>query len=111
MAKRSSGAAHLYLVANGVRAKMRRTIGSKASTNVTYWRKAVRKGAVVKPWSRVREITVDKQGRARGAVYYDRQGKLHEQLATVVVVCGNGIGTPRLLLNSKSSLFPNGLAN
>ena len=86
-------------------------IGSKASTDVTYWRKAVRKGAVVKPWSRVREITVDKQGRARGAVYYDRQGKLHEQLATVVVVCGNGIGTPRLLLNSKSSLFPNGLAN
>jgi choline dehydrogenase-like flavoprotein len=86
-------------------------IGSKASTDVTYWRKAVRKGAVVKPWSRVREITVDKQGRARGAVYYDRQGKLHEQRASVVVVCGNGIGTPRLLLNSRSPLFPNGLAN
>jgi choline dehydrogenase-like flavoprotein len=29
----------------------------------------------------------------------------------VVVVCCNGIGTPRLLLNSKSNLFPNGLAN
>ena len=86
-------------------------IGSKASTDVTYWRKAIRKGAVVKPWSRVREITVDSQGRARGAVYYDREGAVHEQLAKVVVVCCNGIGTPRLLLNSKSSPFPNGLAN
>ena len=71
----------------------------------------MRKGAVVKPWSRVREITIDKAGRARGALYYDRQGNLHEQIAKIVVVCGNGIGTPRLLLNSKSSLFPNGLAN
>lgn len=86
-------------------------IGAKASTDVTYWRKAIRRGAVVKPWSRVREITVDKQGRARGAVYYDRQGALHEQLAKVVVVSCNGIGTPRLLLNSKSNLFPDGLAN
>ena len=29
----------------------------------------------------------------------------------MVVVCCNGIGTPRLLLNSASSLFPDGLAN
>ncbi len=86
-------------------------IGAKASVDVTYWRKAIHKGAVVKPWSRVREVTVDKSGRARGAVYYDRQGNLHEQLAKVVVICGNGIGTPRLLFNSKSNLFPNGLAN
>lgn len=86
-------------------------IGSKASTDVTYWRKAIRGGAVVKPWSRVREITVDTQGRARSAIYYDRHGALHEQLAKIVVVSCNGIGTPRLLLNSKSNLFPNGLAN
>lgn len=86
-------------------------VGSKASTDVTYWRKAIHKGAVVKPWSRVREITLDSQGRARGAVYYDRHGKIHEQRARVVVISCNSIGTARLLLNSKSSLFPNGLAN
>ena len=86
-------------------------IGAKASTDVTYWRKALRKGARVEPWSRVREITVDKRGRAQGALYYDRRGTLHQQPAKVVVVCCNGIGTPRLLLNSKSNLFPNGLAN
>jgi choline dehydrogenase-like flavoprotein len=86
-------------------------IGSKASTDVTHWRKAIRKGAILRPWSRVREITVDARGRAKSAVYYDREGKLHEQRARVIVVCCNGIGTPRLLLNSKSNLFPDGLAN
>jgi len=86
-------------------------IGSKASTDVTYWPKALREGAVLKTRARVREITLDAQGRARGALYYDRQGILHEQLARVVVLCCNGIGTPRLLLNSKSKLFPQGLAN
>ncbi|MBI1940013.1 MAG: GMC family oxidoreductase [Acidobacteria bacterium] len=86
-------------------------IASKASTDVTYWPKALKKGAVLMTWARVREITVDAQGRARGALYYDRHGNLHEQLARVVVVCCNGVGTPRLLLNSKSKFFPDGLAN
>jgi choline dehydrogenase-like flavoprotein len=31
-------------------------IGSKASTDVTHMRTAIRKGALLKPWSRVREI-------------------------------------------------------
>ncbi len=86
-------------------------IGAKASTDVTYWPKALRRDAVLKTWARVREITVDAQGRARGALYYDREGNVHEQTARVVVVSANGVGTPRLLLNSKSNLFPRGLAN
>jgi choline dehydrogenase-like flavoprotein len=86
-------------------------IASKASTDVTHWRKAIRKGAMLQPWSRVREITVDARGRAKSALYYDREGRLHEQTARVIVVCCNGVGTPRLLLNSKSNLFPQGLAN
>ena len=86
-------------------------IGAKASTDVTYWPKALRQGALLKTRARLREIAVDKAGRAAGAIYYDREGKLREQLARVVVLSANGIGTPRLLLNSKSGLFPNGLAN
>lgn len=38
-------------------------------------------------------------------------GRLQQQKARIVVLACNGIGTPRLLLNSKSSLFPGGLAN
>lgn len=84
---------------------------ARASTDVTYWPKALRLGAILKTRSRVREITIDGNGRASGALYSDAEGSLHEQLARVVVVCANGIGTPRLLLNSKSRFFPNGLAN
>lgn len=86
-------------------------IGAKASTDRTYWPKAIAKGAILKTWARVREITVNARRRARGALYYDRDGSLHEERARVVVVCCNGIGTPRLLLNSKSGMFPDGVAN
>lgn len=86
-------------------------IGAKASTDRTYWPKALAKGAVLKTGARVREISVDENGRVRGAVYFDRDGKVHEELARVVVVCCNGVGTPRLLLHSASRLFPDGLAN
>jgi len=84
---------------------------ARASTDVTYWPKALKTGAVLKSRARVREITLDAKGHASGAVYYDSEGKPHEQRARVVVICANGIGTPRLLLNSKSERFPNGLAN
>ena len=38
-------------------------------------------------------------------------GACVEQKARAVVLAGNGIGTPRLLLNSRSAQFPDGLAN
>ena len=48
---------------------------------------------------------------ADGVVYYDAIGEEHRQRAHVVAVACNGIGTPRLLLNSRSPQFPDGLAN
>ena len=84
---------------------------SKASSDVTYWPKALGQGAVLKTHARVREITVGKDGLADGVVYYDQQGRVQEQKARVVVLACNGVGTPRLLLNSRSPLFPDGLAN
>ncbi|MBI3471388.1 MAG: GMC family oxidoreductase, partial [Candidatus Solibacter usitatus] len=61
--------------------------------------------------SYVRKIEVNAQGRVTGAVYFDSRGKEVFQKARAVVVCANGAETPRLLLLSKSSRFPNGLAN
>ena len=46
-----------------------------------------------------------------GAEYIDRNGTLQHQGARVTVLAANGIGTPRLLLNSACSLCPDGLAN
>jgi choline dehydrogenase-like flavoprotein len=86
-------------------------IGALSSAQVTYWPKALRLGVDLRTGCRVREITVDSRGRARGALYYDASGTLQEQRATLVVLASNGIGTPRLLLNSRSHQFPDGLAN
>ncbi len=85
--------------------------GAKGSTDVTYWPKAVRAGVNLRTHCRVREITVDENGLANGAIYYDAEGREHHQRAEIVVIACNGVGTPRLLLNSKSKAFPDGLAN
>jgi choline dehydrogenase-like flavoprotein len=56
-------------------------------------------------------INHDERGRVTGVVYADAEGAMREQKARVVAVAGNVIETTRLLLNSSSNLFPDGLAN
>jgi choline dehydrogenase-like flavoprotein len=85
--------------------------GAKSTANITYWPHALKSGARLVTGARVREITVNEQGLADGAIYIDENGRERRQKASVVIVCANGIGTPRLLLLSKSKRFPNGLAN
>jgi choline dehydrogenase-like flavoprotein len=58
-----------------------------------------------------REITVGRDGRATGCVYLDAEGNEHEVEAEVVCVCCSAVESARLLLLSKSSRFPDGLAN
>jgi choline dehydrogenase-like flavoprotein len=84
---------------------------AKASTDHTHWPSALAHGATLITGARVREITVSAEGLATGANYIDRNGREREQRAEVVIVCCNGVGTPRLLLLSKSARFPDGLAN
>ena len=85
--------------------------GAKASTDITYWPLAIRAGVELRTRCRVREITVDDHGMANGVHYFDGDGAEHFQAAEVVILAANGVGTPRLLLNSKSTAFPDGLAN
>jgi choline dehydrogenase-like flavoprotein len=84
---------------------------AKNSADVVFWPDAIANGVTLKARARVREITVNSQGLADGVLYYDADGRLNEHKARVVVMACNGIGTTRLLLNSKSKRFPNGLAN
>jgi choline dehydrogenase-like flavoprotein len=85
--------------------------GAKASVDITYWPLAIRAGVELRTQSRVREITVGPDGQATGAIFYDADGNEQQIEASLVVVASNGIGTPRLLLNSVSNLHPDGLAN
>ena len=85
--------------------------GAKASFDLTHLPIAIKNGLRLVTGARVREVLVNEQGLATGAIYIDRSGRERRQLARTVMVCCNGVGTPRLLLNSRSNRFPDGLAN
>ncbi|OOY21804.1 2-keto-gluconate dehydrogenase [Thioclava sp. DLFJ5-1] len=59
----------------------------------------------------VARILHDDQGMASGVEYFDKAGNLQMQKAKIVCVAGNSIESPRVLLNSHSAMFPDGLAN
>jgi choline dehydrogenase-like flavoprotein len=65
----------------------------------------------IRPDSYVSRVEVGRDGRATGVSYFDPQKRAQLQRAKAVVLCANGAETPRLLLNSSSSRFPDGLAN
>ena len=65
----------------------------------------------VREHAHVLRIEHGDDGRVNGVVYADRDGTEHRQAARVVAVAGNSIESPRLLLNSASAMFPDGLAN
>ncbi|HSG00003.1 MAG TPA: GMC family oxidoreductase [Vicinamibacterales bacterium] len=59
-----------------------------------------------------REVTVGTDGRATGVHYIDKTtGREHHAQARVVVLAASACESARILLNSKSSQFPEGLAN
>lgn len=59
-----------------------------------------------------REVTVGSDGLANGVIYIDKNtGREHLARAGVVVLAASACESARLLLNSTSSHFPQGLAN
>lgn len=85
--------------------------GAKASTDVSYWPAARQSGVRLQTGARVSRVTLDAQGKASGVLYFDAAGNEWQQPARLVVLACNGVGTPRLLLNSACPAFPDGLAN
>ncbi len=65
----------------------------------------------IRPDSYVARVEMGPDGRATGVAYFDAQKRPQLQRAKAVVLCANGAETPRLLLNSESTRFKNGLAN
>jgi choline dehydrogenase-like flavoprotein len=64
------------------------------------------------PDAMVREVTVDKSGKATGVSYVDKRTRADRHVkGKVVVLAASACETARILLNSKSALFPSGLAN
>jgi choline dehydrogenase-like flavoprotein len=85
---------------------------SKSSSFVTTLPVAEATGKCeVRPDSYVARVETNSDGRVTGVAYFDAKKQLQLQRARAVVVCANGAETPRLLLNSASARFPDGLAN
>jgi choline dehydrogenase-like flavoprotein len=87
-------------------------VGAKSTALSTVVRMAEKTGRCeIRPNCYVHKIETDKNGRATGVVYFDAQKNTQLQRAKAVILSANGAETPRLLLLSASSQFPNGLAN
>ncbi len=86
--------------------------GAKWSTAYTEIPKGEATGNLeVRTGSMVHKIEHDSSGKVTGVLYSDADGAMHRQKARVVAVAGNSLESPRLLLNSASPMFPDGLAN
>src|SRR5207302_2975258 len=77
----------------------------------THWPQNIRRGVQLITGARVCRLETNSRGLVTGAAFIDRNGAGHLQKACVTVLAAGGIGTPRLLLLSASSRFPDGLAN
>ncbi len=59
-----------------------------------------------------REVTMDANGKATGVIYIDKTtGQEHAVKGKVVVLAASSAESVRIMLNSKSARFPNGIAN
>ena len=84
--------------------------GAKYSADV-HVRKAEDAGARVIDRAPVQELVTDDAGRVEAARYATPDGETHSQTAREFVLACGGIETPRLLLMSRSTDHPDGLAN
>lgn len=86
--------------------------GAKWSTLYTEIPRGLATGRLeLRTEAQVVRIEHNAKGHASEVIYVDNAGHTQRQKARVVAVAGNSIESPRLLLNSHSSRFPDGLAN
>jgi choline dehydrogenase-like flavoprotein len=86
-------------------------VNAKASPLITHLPDGIEHGVEVRADSMVVRVEVgDAVDRVTGVTYI-HEGRQEFQPADAVAVCGYAIETPRLLLNSTSRRWPNGLAN
>jgi choline dehydrogenase-like flavoprotein len=87
-------------------------VNAKASPFVTHLPDALAHGVEIRANCMAARIELNERGHASGVTYF-AEGSEQErrQRAKVVAVAGYSIETPRLLLNSQSPQFPNGLCN
>ena len=89
------------------------SIGAAYDSTTVHLRPALKSGNLdILPNAMAREVTVDADGKATGIIFIDKVGgKEHHVSGRAVVLAASSQESVRLLLNSKSKLFPDGIAN
>jgi choline dehydrogenase-like flavoprotein len=85
--------------------------GAKGSTDLTHWPEFVNRGGRLITGARATRVETDGKGLASGVQWVDKEGSFHFEPASTVLLAANGIGSPRLLLASDTTTYPDGLAN
>ncbi|MBM87153.1 MAG: hypothetical protein CMQ41_02125 [Gammaproteobacteria bacterium] len=87
-------------------------VNAKSSSMITMIPLALATGRCeLRTMATVSQINTDSNGLVNEVVYFDGEGVEQAQLTKAVVLCANGAETPRILLMSENSRFPDGLAN
>ncbi|MDH4047201.1 MAG: GMC family oxidoreductase [Gammaproteobacteria bacterium] len=87
-------------------------VGAKSSTLATMIPLAIASGhCEIRAECAVYRVETNAKGRVSEVLYCDPEGKERSQKAKAVILSANGAETARLLLNSASAQFPDGLAN
>jgi choline dehydrogenase-like flavoprotein len=85
---------------------------AKSTTLFTHVPQAEAAGARILAESTVFRIDYSaRRNRVSGVSYFDARGAVHQLQARLVIVAAHAVETPRLLLLSANSTFPEGLAN
>ena len=83
---------------------------SKGSANNTYFPLAKSEGIIIKKNCTVSKLICE-NNEIKNIDYIDSDGSLNQAKAKIYILSASGIGTPRLLLNSRSSSTQGTLAN
>ncbi len=87
-------------------------MGSKSSMDVSLLPKAEATGNTrILANATAAQIQIDGEEKAKGVMFFDEKKQENFVHAKVVVLSASAMESPRLLLNSESKAFPDGLAN
>lgn len=84
---------------------------AKSSVDVSYWPLALANGVELKVRTTVKRLLEDTDGQVSGVEVVDQHENSYVITAKSIVLACNGVGTPRLLLNSPTRRGQGGLAN
>ena len=84
---------------------------AKSSVDVSYWPKALANGVELRTRTRVSHLIEGADGEVVGVEVIGRSGEVRILRGHAVVLACNGVGTPRILLNSFSRKTKRGMGN